>query len=80
MPQAPRAPFFAQGKTHAVLEFPWATLRMLGMNVPMGGGEYFRLLPLWLMRYALRQTGRDCRPSVAMIYFHPWEFDPERPR
>jgi polysaccharide deacetylase family protein (PEP-CTERM system associated) len=80
IPQAPRAPFFAQGTTHLVLEFPPVTLRMLGMNVPMGGGGYFRLLPLLFMRHALRQSLRDCRPRVAMIYFHPWEFDPEQPR
>jgi len=80
IPQAPRAPFFAQGRTHAILEFPPATLRLLGMNVPVGGGGYFRLLPLLVMRHALRQSLRDCTPRVAMIYFHPWEFDPEQPR
>ncbi len=78
--QAPRAPFFAQGKTDSILEFPPATLRMLGLNVPVGGGGYFRLLPLWVMEQALRQSLRDCRPRVAMIYFHPWEFDPDQPR
>jgi polysaccharide deacetylase family protein (PEP-CTERM system associated) len=78
--QAPRAPFLAQGKTNSILEIPPATLRMLGLNVPVGGGGYFRLLPLWVMEQALRQSLRDCRPRVAMIYFHPWEFDPDQPR
>jgi polysaccharide deacetylase family protein (PEP-CTERM system associated) len=78
--QAPRAPFLAQGKTSSILEIPPATLRMLGVNVPVGGGGYFRLLPLWVMEQALRQSLRDCRPRVAMIYFHPWEFDPDQPR
>jgi Domain of unknown function (DUF3473) len=50
------------------------------MNIPVGGGGYFRLLPLWVMRHALRQSLRDCSPRVAMIYFHPWEFDPDQPR
>jgi polysaccharide deacetylase family protein (PEP-CTERM system associated) len=80
IPQAPRAPFLAQGESNSILEFPPATLRMLGLNVPVGGGGYFRLLPLWVMEQALRQSLRDCRPRVAMIYFHPWEFDPEQPR
>jgi polysaccharide deacetylase family protein (PEP-CTERM system associated) len=80
IPQAPRAPFLAQGREHTILEFPPATLRLLGLNVPVGGGGYFRLLPLWVMRQALRQSLRDGRPRVAMIYFHPWEFDPEQPR
>jgi polysaccharide deacetylase family protein (PEP-CTERM system associated) len=78
--QAPRAPFLALGRTNSILEFPPATLRMLGVNVPVGGGGYFRLLPLWVMEQALRQSLRDCRPRVGMIYFHPWEFDPDQPR
>ncbi len=78
--QAPRAPFLVEGREHAILEFPPATLRLLGTNLPVGGGGYFRLLPLWVMRYGLRQALRDCQPRVAMIYFHPWEFDPEQPR
>jgi polysaccharide deacetylase family protein (PEP-CTERM system associated) len=77
---APRAPFLAQGRTHTILEFPPLTLRLLRMNVPVGGGGYFRLLPLWIMRHALRQSLHDCHPRVAMIYFHPWEFDPDQPR
>jgi polysaccharide deacetylase family protein (PEP-CTERM system associated) len=78
--QAPRAPFLAKGTQETILEIPPATLRLLGMNTPAGGGGYFRLFPLWVMRQALRQSLRDCHPKVAMIYFHPWEFDPDQPR
>ena len=46
----------------------------------MGGGGYFRLFPLFLTRWAVRQTGRDCQPSAVMLYFHPWEFDTEQRR
>jgi hypothetical protein len=42
----------------------------------MGGGGYFRLFPLALTERAIRQTAAACRPPVAMLYFHPWEFDP----
>ncbi len=80
IPDAPRAPFRAAGREHTILEFPPTTLRLLGMNFPVGGGGYFRLFPLFVMERGLRQSQRDCRPSVAMIYFHPWEFDPEQPR
>lgn len=78
VPRAPRAPFLAKGVQHTLLELPPATLRLLGVNAPMGGGGYFRLFPLFLMERALRQTERTCIPSVAMLYFHPWEFDPEQ--
>ena len=80
IPKAPRAPFLAVGREHTVLEFPPMTLRLLGMTLPVGGGGYFRLFPLFVMQQALQQSLRDCRPRVAMIYFHPWEFDPAQPR
>jgi hypothetical protein len=46
----------------------------------MGGGGYFRLFPLFLTRWAIKQTAQDCRPPVANLYFHPWEFDPDQER
>jgi polysaccharide deacetylase family protein (PEP-CTERM system associated) len=80
IPRAPRAPFLARGHDHTILEIPPATLRLLNLNIPVGGGGYFRLLPLALMERALHQVQRDCRPAVAMLYFHPWEFDPDQER
>jgi polysaccharide deacetylase family protein (PEP-CTERM system associated) len=80
VPRAPRGPFLAAGPNHTILELPPATWRVLGMNLPTGGGGYFRLLPLWFLRQTLRQMGRRCRPPVAMLYFHPWEFDPGQAR
>jgi polysaccharide deacetylase family protein (PEP-CTERM system associated) len=79
-PEAPRLPFLARGPSHALLELPPLTLRWLGMNLPIGGGGYFRLLPLWLMRRALHQVPRGYGPAVAVLYFHPWEFDAEQAR
>src|SRR5262249_6562887 len=49
-------------------------------NLPVAGGGYFRLFPLAVMRAGLRQAARTVAPSVAMLYFHPWEFDPTQPR
>jgi polysaccharide deacetylase family protein (PEP-CTERM system associated) len=80
VPDAPRAPFYAVGERHAMLELPPMTLRLPGANLPVGGGGYFRLFPLAVMKHALRQTARQCRPAVAMLYFHPWEFDPGQQR
>jgi polysaccharide deacetylase family protein (PEP-CTERM system associated) len=75
-PDAPRSPFLARGREHAILELPPVALRILGMNAPMGGGGYFRLFPLFMTRWAIRQTLKRTTPPVAMLYFHPWEFDP----
>jgi polysaccharide deacetylase family protein (PEP-CTERM system associated) len=80
VPAAPRGPFLARGEWHSILELPPATLRFLGMNLPMGGGGYFRLFPLFLMEQAIRQIAHDCKPPVIMLYFHPWEFDPKQRR
>ena len=80
VPKALRAPFLVQGARREILEIPPATLRMMGANIPVGGGGYFRLLPLGLMSRAVEQVRRGCWPAVAMLYFHPWEFDPEQPR
>jgi polysaccharide deacetylase family protein (PEP-CTERM system associated) len=77
-PSAPRAPFIALGERRGILELPPATLRLLKLNVPMGGGGYFRLFPLFFTEWALRQTARACFPPIATLYFHPWEFDPDQ--
>jgi polysaccharide deacetylase family protein (PEP-CTERM system associated) len=77
---APRSPFLARGRQHTILEIPPVTLSVLGMNAPMGGGGYFRLFPLFLTDWAIRQTLATTVPPVAMLYFHPWEFDPEQQR
>ena len=81
VPGAPRFPFVARGPGGAaILEIPPATLRLPGFNLPVGGGGYFRLLPPALMESAIREVGRRGHPAVAMLYFHPWEFDPGQPR
>jgi polysaccharide deacetylase family protein (PEP-CTERM system associated) len=80
VPGAPRSPFLARGGSRSILELPLATLRLVGANLPVGGGGYFRLLPLFFLERAFGQVRRDCHPPVAMLYFHPWEFDPEQTR
>jgi polysaccharide deacetylase family protein (PEP-CTERM system associated) len=80
VPAAPRSPFLARGTRNTLLELPPATLRLLATNFPMGGGGYFRLFPRFCTEWAIRQTERHCSPAVAMLYFHPWEFDPEQQR
>jgi polysaccharide deacetylase family protein (PEP-CTERM system associated) len=80
VPDAPRSPFRATGERHTILELPPATLRLFGLNTPMGGGGYFRLFPLFLTQWALRQARQNCSPPVATLYFHPWEFDPDQQR
>jgi polysaccharide deacetylase family protein (PEP-CTERM system associated) len=80
VPDAPRWPFRCLGHEGEILELPPATWRLAGVNLPVGGGGYFRLLPPAALRRGLRQLGRHRTTPVATLYFHPWEFDPGQPR
>ena len=78
--EAPARPFYLQGQPGGaeMLEIPPLTWRVLGRNIAVAGGGYFRLLPLWFMNRGLKQAASRRRPAV--LYFHPWEFDPAMPR
>ncbi|MCU0703761.1 MAG: polysaccharide deacetylase family protein [Fimbriiglobus sp.] len=76
VPSAPRGPFYLEGTAGRILELPPLTLRRLGQNLPVAGGGYFRLFPLWFMKAGLA----DMPNGLGMLYFHPWEFDPGQPK
>ena len=76
-PGAPRFPYHPLDNRDFV-EFPLSTVRALGVNWPLAGGFYLRLLPYPLFRKGLEQLNRNGRPAV--IYLHPWELDPGHPR
>lgn len=79
-PTAPRFPYeiWRHGST-GLVEFPVGTLRLFGMNFPIGGGGYFRLSPFSLIRFGIRRVNvREQRP--VMFYLHPWELDTGQPR
>lgn len=81
IPAAPRQPFRAVGRSRELIELPPLTCRLAGQNLPVAGGGYFRLFPLRMMRLGIRQVERQFQAAgVAMLYFHPWEFDPDQPR
>lgn len=64
---------------NSIWEVPPSTVRLAGQNLPAAGGGYLRLLPMTFTRWAIRRIHRqDQRP--VMVYFHPWELDPEQPR
>jgi polysaccharide deacetylase family protein (PEP-CTERM system associated) len=44
-------------------------------RLPVGGGAYWRLLPRRLLSRGL--DGVQARTSYPVLYFHPYEFDPE---
>jgi len=79
-PGAPRFPYDVwRNDSGTLVEFPIGTARVLGVNLPIGGGGYFRLLPSTLTWLGIRRVNRQDRRPV-MFYFHPWELDPGQPR
>lgn len=63
----------------ALVELPVTTARFMGRTLAAGGGGFFRLFPYAFSRWAVRQVNGDFeRPAI--IYFHPWEIDPDQPR
>jgi polysaccharide deacetylase family protein (PEP-CTERM system associated) len=72
------APRFAHAVGESFLEIPLSTIRAMGCNWPVAGGGYFRLAPLRLTSWAIRRINRLGHPAV--VYLHPWEFDPDQPR
>ena len=61
-----------------LVEFPPSTVPLMGRNVPLAGGAYFRLFPYTCTRFGLRRLSAS--GQAAAFYIHPWELDPEHPR
>ena len=60
-------------------EFPMSVISCAWINLPVGGGGYFRLYPIaWTLRLLARINRVHKRSFV--FYVHPWELDPDQPR
>ncbi len=63
----------------SIWELPGSTISRIGVNLPIGGGGYFRLLPYGWTRRGIASLNRiEGRPAI--FYLHPWEVDPDQPR
>ncbi len=77
LPDAPRHPYTVESA--GIREIPPSAVNILGRNIPISGGGYFRLFPLSLSKLLIeRQQKQESHPYV--FYFHPWELDPDQPR
>ncbi|NTU73771.1 DUF3473 domain-containing protein, partial [Candidatus Roizmanbacteria bacterium] len=48
-------------------------------HLPIAGGGYLRLFPVSLIHRAIQfVNSREKQPAI--VYFHPWEIDPDQPR
>ena len=83
IPDAQRFPHTLQTNAGPLAEFPLTTLSLnLGwkkMHLPIAGGGYLRLLPVEIIRRGIARINvKERQPAV--LYFHPWEIDPDQPR
>lgn len=59
-------------------ELPISNLTLGKFVLPWGGGGYFRLTPFPLFRAGVQSILK--REKAYLLYFHPWEIDPDQPR
>ena len=79
IPGSPRHAHRLERTGGSIVEAPASTVRLAGVNLPIAGGGYFRLLPYQWTKWGIaRVNAVDGEPVV--FYIHPWEIDPEQPR
>lgn len=79
IPDARRDIHKIETKSGTIWEFPPSVIEYGNFNLPVSGGGYFRLYPVGLTNYWLRQVNvQKNRPFI--FYVHPWEIDPGQPR
>lgn len=83
LPNTPRFPYLLACDSGTILEFPLTTYPVrfgrLEYRLPIAGGGYLRLMPASLLHKCIVSINTtDQQPVV--LYFHPWEIDPEQPR
>ena len=64
--------------TGAIAEYPLSMFQVAGVNIPIAGGGYFRLLPYAFVRWAIQRL--NAQGERVIMYIHPWEIDPHQPR
>ena len=79
IPVSGRHPYVIDRARGRLIEAPGSTADVAGMNLPIAGGGYFRLLPYRWTRWGIRRVNQTERRPV-IFYLHPWEIDPDHPR
>lgn len=69
----PDAPTYPHKVSGGLWEFPPATIKFLGINLPIAGGGYLRMVPYRIVASAIRKSSSR---QVKIFYFHPYELDP----
>lgn len=78
MADGQRAPFWIEGKSGRLFEFPLSVAEVMGKPLCFFGGGYLRLFPYSVISRMAHSVLNDGRPVI--FYVHPREIDPEHPR
>lgn len=78
IPVSPRHPYVLN-RAQPLVEAPASTVRWGPLNLPIGGGGYFRILPYAWTRWGISRLNA-VEQLPAIFYLHPWEIDDEQPR
>jgi polysaccharide deacetylase family protein (PEP-CTERM system associated) len=70
--------YLIETEVGTIWEVSPSTMNACGLQLPVAGGGYFRLLPYAVSKMFLRSLERQ--GSQLVMYLHPWELDPEQPR
>jgi len=79
IPVSARGPYAIERSVGTLVEVPGSTTTAGPLNLPIGGGGYFRILPYWWTRWGIARVNR-IEKRAAVFYLHPWEIDPGQPR
>lgn len=74
----PNAPLAIHWREEGIWEVPLSVYNMAGVKLPVAGGGYLRLYPRAVTSRAIRKM--NARGIPAVVYLHPWEFDPAQPK
>ncbi len=79
IPNSSRFPYIIRRNGGSIREYPLSTIKLCGMTAPFGGGGYLRLFPPFVTKWAIKRLNHK-EKQMSIVYFHPWEVDPEQPR
>ncbi|MSM38736.1 MAG: DUF3473 domain-containing protein [Geobacter sp.] len=83
VPNSPRFPHCIKREAGSIMEFPLTTYPISfgkkEFRLPIAGGGYLRLFPAQFLVRAIRSIN-IIENQPAVLYFHPWEIDPQQPR
>jgi len=80
MPDTPKFPYLLETPDgNKLIEFPLTSINIMGYQLPIAGGGYFRLFPYFFSKWAFQKiNSRYSKPFI--FYLHPWEIDTTQPR